>query len=84
MVTRGMMSAENNFTHDNLFLNFQLTKRRGDICKEVRNAKKDNIVKSYEIDANGRIFVRYVGTDNKAYEIIDLEDIKKYFPGVVN
>ena len=48
----------------------------------MRNAKKENIVKNYEIDANGSIFVKYGGLDNKAYEIIDLEDIQKYFPGV--
>ena len=82
IITRGMMSADNNFSYDNVFINFQLTKRRGDICKELRKAKKENIVKNYEIDANGRIFVKYGGLDNKAYEIIDLEDIQKYFPGV--
>ena len=83
MITRGMMTAENNFSNANLFLNFQLTKKRGEICKEVRNAKKGNIVQSYEIDMNGRIFVKYVGTDNKSYEIINLEDIEKKKP-IVN
>ena len=73
MITRGMMSAENNFSKDNIFLNFQLTKRRGDLAKEVRKAKKDGVIKSYEIDMNGRIFVRYL--DNKTSEIIDLDDI---------
>ena len=29
IITRGMMSADNNFSYDNVFLNFQLTKRRG-------------------------------------------------------
>ena len=82
MITRGMASADNNFTADNIFINFQLTKRRGEICKEVRQAKKDNVVKNYEIDANSRIFVRYVGGDTKAYEIINVEDIQKFFPGV--
>ena len=77
MITRGMMSPDNNFSKDNIFLNFQLTKRRGDICKEVRQAKKDNIVKHYEIDANGRIFVKYVGDENRTHEIFDKEDVKK-------
>ena len=49
----------------------------------MRNAKKNNIVKNYEIDANGRIFVKYVGNDAKAYEIIDIEDIQKHFPGAI-
>ena len=78
IITRGMMSADNNFSYD-----FQLTKRRGEICKEVRNAKKNNIVKNYEIDANGRIFVKYVGNDTKAYEIINIEDIQKNIPAIV-
>ena len=73
MITRGMMSAENNFSKDNIFLNFQLTKRRGDLAKEVRKAKKDGVIKSYEIDMNGRIFVRYL--DNKTSEINDIDDI---------
>ena len=80
MITRGMMTADNNFSLDNVFINFQLTKRRGEICREVRNAKKANIVKNYEIDANGRIFAKYVGIDPKCYEILNKEDIQKYAP----
>ena len=72
------MSAENNITRDNIFINFQLTQRRGEICKEVRKAKKEGIVKSYEIDANGRIFVKYVGPDNRNKEIFDKNDIYKH------
>ena len=83
MITRGMATADNNFSNDNVFINFQLTKRRGEICKEVRIAKKEEKVKNYEIDANGRIFVKYAGYDNKNYEIINIEDIEKYFPGVI-
>ena len=75
---------ENNFSPDNVFINFQLTKKRGEICREVRDAKKKNIVKSYEIDANGRIFVKYVGSNTKATEIFEIEDILKNKPGVVN
>ena len=82
IITRGMMTADNNFSPDNVFINFQLTKRRGEICREVREAKKKNIVKSYEIDANGRIFVKYVGSNTKAVEIFDIEDIQKNIPAV--
>jgi hypothetical protein len=77
------MTADNNFTDENVFINFLLTKRRGHICKEVRKAKKYNLIKNYDIDANGRIFVKNIGADTKAYEIIDLEDIRKYFPGEI-
>ena len=84
IITRGMMTADNNFSPDNVFINFQLTKKRGEICREVRDAKKQNIFKSYEIDANGRIFVKYVGPKTKAVEIFEIEDILKNKPGVVN
>ena len=43
----------------------------------MRQAKKDKIVKHYEIDANGRIFVKYVGEDNRSHEIIDKGDVYK-------
>ena len=75
MITRGMMTADNNFSKDNVFINFQLTKKRGEICKEVRKAKNDGIVKSYEIDANGRIFIRYVSSGAKT-EIFEKDDIQ--------
>ena len=80
IITKGMMTAENNFRPDNIFINFQLTKRRGEICKEVRRAKKMNLIRNYEIDANGRIFVRALVTE-QTKEITDLDDIKLFFPG---
>ena len=69
------MTADNNFSKDNVFINFQLTKKRGEICKEVRQAKIDGIVKSYEIDANGRIFIRYASSGVKT-EIFEKEYIQ--------
>ena len=78
-ITKGMMIAENNFSKDNIFINFQLTKMRGEICKEVRRAKKENLIKSYEIDVNGRIYVRE--NENKSLQITDMKQILKYFPG---
>ena len=78
VLTRGMMSADNNFTNENVFINFQLTKRRGEICKEVRRAKKEELIKGYDMDANGRIFVRDL--DNSVNEIVTHQDATKYFP----
>ena len=78
-ITKGMMTADNNFSPDNVFINFQLTKRRGEISKEVRDAKKANLIKSYDIDVNGRIFVRNNGNDKQKIEILDLEQIRQYF-----
>ena len=53
-----LMIAENNFSKDNIFINFQLIKRRGEICKEVRRAKKENLIKSYEIRPNTALYSR--------------------------
>ena len=80
MITRAMLSPDNNFSKDNVFINFQLTKRRGDICKEVRQAKKDNIIKSYEIDTNGRIFVKYVGENTQRFELFSKGDVQRLSP----
>ena len=40
-LTHGMATGEN-FTRDDIFINYQLTKRRGELSKEVRNAKNQN------------------------------------------
>ena len=82
MITRGMLSPDNNFSKDNIFINFQLTKRRGDICKEVRQAKIDKIVKNYEIDANGRIFVKYFGENTQKVELFSKGDVQRFAPVV--
>ena len=79
-ITKGMMTADNNFSPDNIFINFQLTKRRGELSKEVRRAKKEKLIKSYEIDSNGRIFIRKLDND-ETLEILDMVDIKAFFPG---
>ena len=56
----GMLTGRNkvtsdNFTGANLFLNFQLTKRNGELAKVVRLARKDGRIKKYGVDQNGRI-----------------------------
>ena len=79
-ITKGMMTADNNFSPDNIFINFQLTKRRGELSKEVRRAKKEKLIKSYEIDSNGRIFIRKLDND-ETLDILDMVDIKAFFPG---
>ena len=76
-ITRGM-TADNNFSPDNIFINFQLTKRRGEMSKEVRLAKKQKLIRGYEIDANGRIFVRKIDNE-ETVEIIKMADIKAFF-----
>ena len=73
MLTHGMATGQN-FTRDNIFINFQLTKRRGELCKEVRKAKSLNQIEKFNIDANGRIFVRKAG---EKHEIFSLEILKE-------
>ena len=34
-----------------------VTSKRTEICKQVRQAKKDDLIEKYAIDENGRIFV---------------------------
>ena len=40
------------------FLNFQLTKKRAELVKVVRQAKKDKKIVKYGTDQNGRVTVR--------------------------
>ena len=45
----------------------------------MRRAKKEKVIKSYEIDANGRIYVRKLDNE-ETLEIVDMADIKAFFP----
>ena len=63
VLAAGLMTGKNfktgdYFTGANVFLNFQLTKRRGDLAKEVRKAKYSKDILKYGTDQNGRITVR--------------------------
>jgi hypothetical protein len=73
MLTYGMATGEN-FTNDNIFINYQLTKRRGKLSKEVRQAKSDNLIEKYSTDANGRIFVKK-HNDTKKYPIESINEL---------
>ena len=63
ILAAGMLTGRNdatksNFTQDNIYLNFQLTKKRSELVQVVRQAKKDNKVKKYGVDQNGRLTVK--------------------------
>ena len=63
----GLLTGKNNSTGDhftgaNVYINFQLTKRRGDLAKEVRKAKYSKDIVKYGTDQNGRITVRVNAT----------------------
>ena len=73
-LTKGLATGEN-FSWDNIFINYQLTKRRGELSKEVRKAKAAKLIEKYSIDANSRIFAKKVG-DNKKHEIVSIDALK--------
>ena len=59
----GLLTGKNNstgdhFTDANVYINFQLTKRRGDLAKEVRMAKYSKGIVKYGTDQNGKITVK--------------------------
>ena len=50
--------SKSNFTDDNVFLNFQLTKKKSELCKVVRKAKFEQKIKKYGVDQNGRLTIK--------------------------
>ena len=75
-LTHGMMTGTN-FTNDNIFINFMLTKRRTELSKQVRQARKDTKIQNYSIDQNGKFFIKKSGDDNKWHPIFSLDDLEK-------
>ena len=61
IISTGMRKGFSN--PDNIFINFQLTHRRIALSKEVKQAKKDNLIKKYSIDANGKIWIKQLNKD---------------------
>ena len=83
VLTSGMMTGYNyrdnvNFSNSNVFINFMITKRRIQISKQVRSAKKNKLIDRYAIDQNGRIFVRKIGADKRYYEVFSVNDINNH------
>ena len=50
--------GEENFSKDNIFVNYQLTDSRGNLAYNIRTAKKEGKVHKYAINDNGVIKVR--------------------------
>ena len=46
------------FTDDNLYINFQTTKQKGELAKVVRDARKARKIIKYGMDQNARITVK--------------------------
>ena len=63
VLSAGLLTGKNSktgkhFTDANVFVNFQLTKRRGELSKKVREAKYAKGIIKYGTDQNGRITVK--------------------------
>ena len=71
----GMVTGKN-FTDHQIYVNFQLTKGKSALAKEVRKARKERKIQKYSVDSNGRLTVKFDG--NKRWFIIkstkDLEE----------
>ena len=64
-MARGKMpGGEQNFTKDNIFVNYQLTDFRGKLAFQIRNAKKKMRGLKYAINDNGVIKVRKSDNDS--------------------
>ena len=68
--------TKSNFTQDNVYLNFQLTKKRSDLSKVVRKAKVDKKIVKYGVDQNGRFTIK-VKANSKWEEISFTQDLEK-------
>jgi hypothetical protein len=63
ILAAGMLTGRNkadgsNFTDANVYLNFQLTKKRSDLLKAVREKRRSRVINKYGVDQNGKITVR--------------------------
>ena len=80
-ITEGMRTGKNdsgrNFDPDvNVFINYQLTKRRGALAKAVRTAKTAKKINKYYIDQNGRIKIKKDADDKSYVEVKSEDDLK--------
>ena len=58
LLTGRNSASGNHFTDANVYINFQLTKKRGDLSKAVRDAKYKKQIIKYGTDQNGRITIK--------------------------
>ena len=75
MLTGKNMVTKENFSDANVFLNFQLTKKKTQLSKLVRVAKAERKIIKYGTDQNGRITVR-VNQTSPWVEIASAADLE--------
>ena len=70
-------------TDDNIFINYQLTDRRIALSKEVKQAKKDKLIKKYFIDSNGKIWIKALNKDT-FQEVTSKDNLQKLINDIVS
>ena len=66
------------FSKKNIFINYMLTARRTELCKQVRQAKKDKLIAKYSVDQNGKIYVKPVGHNTNFSQVSCANDLEKF------
>ena len=78
-----------NFVQNGVFLGFQLTERRKEILRNVRDARKKDQLKKFKVDQNGRIWITFekgvkdVKSTLKYHEVSSLDELTSLCPRVV-
>ena len=79
-ITTGLRKGFKDIPHDssnnNIFINYQLTQRRITISKEVKKAKKSNLIQKYSIDSNGKIWIKPINIDTFK-EVTSVDNLQK-------
>ena len=77
LLTGRNLETKANFSNHNLFLNFQVTRKKGELVKEVKKAKATKSVHKYGTDQNGRLTVR-IKNDSPWVEVTSLEELQGF------
>ena len=78
-LSAGMTSGRGplgNFINDDIFLNFQLTDGRRELLKNVREARKKELLKKFKVDANGKIWITKEKGLNGVMKKLAWEEVK--------
>ena len=73
---KGFKDVHTTTNNNNIFINYQLTHRRIAISKEVKKAKKSNLIQKYSIDANGKIWIKPINTESFK-EVSSIDNLQK-------
>ena len=74
-LTACMMKASNMVKEKNVYINFQLTKDRAALAKDVRKAKTDGRIGGYSVDQNGRIKIKKLDGDKQYKKVTSVAEM---------